>query len=163
MAGVKLAKQAYDVIPDVIKAGGDGMRGGQMLTGVGFPAAEGWYASSAAPHVTDEPSVAPFIKAYTTRFAQSPSDYAITAYDGTLVILNAIRQVAQAGKSVTRDTVRDAIQAATLHTLQGDLAFDANGDLQSKVVSLYQIKKDPSAPLDDLQRQFRYIGVAPSV
>ena len=42
-AGVKLAKQAYDIIPKVIKAGGDGMQGGDVLKGAGFPAVEGWY------------------------------------------------------------------------------------------------------------------------
>ncbi len=40
-AGVKLAKQAYDIIPKVIKAGGDGMQTPELLTGAGFPAAEG--------------------------------------------------------------------------------------------------------------------------
>ena len=44
-AGIKLAKQAYDIIPNVIKAGGDGVYGATFLTGAGFPAAEGWYAT----------------------------------------------------------------------------------------------------------------------
>src|SRR5579863_279732 len=41
-AGVKLAKQAYDLIPDAIKAGGDGMYGPAILQGAGFPSADGW-------------------------------------------------------------------------------------------------------------------------
>ena len=44
-AGVKLAKQAYDIIPKVIKGGGDGMMRSDLLTGAGFPAVEGWYAT----------------------------------------------------------------------------------------------------------------------
>ena len=36
-AGVKLAKQAYDIIPNVIKAGGDGMYSTDLLKGAGFP------------------------------------------------------------------------------------------------------------------------------
>src|SRR6478672_361288 len=44
-AGVKLAKQAYDIIPKAIKAGGDGMYSAEMLSAAGFPAAEGWYAT----------------------------------------------------------------------------------------------------------------------
>ena len=51
-AGVKLAKQAYDIIPKVIKAGGDGMYSAEMLSAAGFPAADGWYATIASPHVT---------------------------------------------------------------------------------------------------------------
>ena len=38
-AGVKLAKQAYDIVPKMLKAGGDGVQGASFLKGVGFPAA----------------------------------------------------------------------------------------------------------------------------
>ena len=48
-AGVKLAKQAYDVIPNMIKGGGDGIQGGSFLKGGGFPAVEGWYSTNAGP------------------------------------------------------------------------------------------------------------------
>ena len=61
-AGVKLAKQAYDILPNVIKAGGDGIWAADLLTGAGFPAVEGWYATIAAPHVTGDPKIAEFIK-----------------------------------------------------------------------------------------------------
>ena len=54
-AGVKLAKQAYDIIPNVIKAGGDGMQSADLLKGAGFPAVEGWYATVASPHVDRGP------------------------------------------------------------------------------------------------------------
>src|SRR5437773_3112259 len=37
-AGVKVAKQLYDIFPTVIKCGGDGMVDGGILSGVGFPA-----------------------------------------------------------------------------------------------------------------------------
>ena len=40
-AGVKLAKQAYEIIPNVIKAGGDGMQSTDLLAAAGFPAVEG--------------------------------------------------------------------------------------------------------------------------
>lgn len=163
LAGVKLAQQAYEIIPGIIKAGGDGMHNAQVVVGAGYPAAEGWYASSASPHLTDDPAVASFVKTYTSRFGLGPSDYAITAYDGTLVILDAIRRVAAARQPVTRTSVRDAIQNTGLKTLQGTISFDANGDLNNKVVSLYQIRRDASAPLEDLQRQFRYLGPAPRV
>ena len=49
-AGVKLAKQSYDIIPKVIKGGGDGMYSAEMLSAAGFPAADGWYATIASPH-----------------------------------------------------------------------------------------------------------------
>jgi branched-chain amino acid transport system substrate-binding protein len=42
-AGVKLVKQSYDIIPNVIKGGGDGVYDPELFTGAGYPAAEGWY------------------------------------------------------------------------------------------------------------------------
>src|SRR6202045_668682 len=40
-AGVKLAKQASETIPNMIKGGGDGVAGGSFLKGGGFPGVEG--------------------------------------------------------------------------------------------------------------------------
>ena len=57
-AGVKLAKQAYDIVPKMTKGGGDGMMGPELLTAAGFPASEGWYTTNASPHLTDEAKAA---------------------------------------------------------------------------------------------------------
>ena len=160
-AGVKLAKQAYDIVPKMIKGGGDGVQGPEMLTAVGYPANEGWYATVASPHVTEDAKMADWVKAYKTKYNVDPDDYAVTAFDAATVILAAIKQVTDAGKEPTRDAVRDAIQAVKVNTLQGPVAFDSNGDLQDKTISVFQIKQDKSIPADDM-RQYHYIGVAPS-
>lgn len=162
-AGVKLAKQSYDIIPKTIKAGGDGMYGPDLLSGAGFPAVEGWYATIASPHVLDDPKVADWIKRYKDKFHENPDDYAITAYDAALVIIDSIKRVADSGKPVTRSAVRDAIQSAKVQTLQGEVAFDQNGDLLNKVISIFQIRKDPKYPLDDILHQYHYVDVAPEV
>ena len=57
--------------------------------------------------------------------------------------------------------MRDAIQASNVPTLQGTVAFDANGDLADRTVSVFQIKQDTSRSPDDVSRQYHYIGVAP--
>ena len=160
-AGVKLVKQSYDILPKMLKAGGDGLYGPEMLTGAGFPAAEGWYATNASPHVTGDTKLGPFVKAFNAKFGMQPDDYAITAYDGALVIIDAIKRVAASGKPVNRDSVRDAIQSSKVDTLQGPISFDANGDLINKVVSIFQVRLDKSKPADDMLAQFHYIGVAP--
>ena len=73
-----------------------------------------------------------------------------------------MRNLNTAGKPINRDTVRDAIQAVKLpNTLQGAVSFDENGDLQNKVISVFQIKKDTTKPLDDPDAQYKYVGVAP--
>ena len=162
-AGVKLTKQSYDIIPDVIKAGGDGMQSADLLKGAGFPAAEGWYATVASPHVTDDPKTAAFSDRYFKRFNMRPDDYTITCYTGAQIIIAAVKQVAASGKPVNRDTVRDAIQAVKLtDSLIGPVEFDANGDIKNRTISVFRISKNPEKPLDDPNAQYKYIGVAPT-
>jgi branched-chain amino acid transport system substrate-binding protein len=161
LAGVKLAKQAYDIIPAMIKGGPDGMTSSDLLSGAGFPAVEGWYTSIAAPHLVEDNKAAQFIAAFKGRFNDSPDDYTITAYDAALVVVDAIKRVAASGKPVTREAVRDAIQTAKVPTIQGTVSFDENGDLADRTVSVFQIKKDTSKPLTDVSAQYKYIDVAP--
>jgi branched-chain amino acid transport system substrate-binding protein len=160
-AGVKLAKQAYEIIPNVIKAGPDGMYSVDLLAGAGFPAVQGWYNSIAAPHLTADTKAAEFVKAYNGKFGEMPDDYTITAYDAALVIIDAIKRVAASGKPVTRASVRDAIQTSKVPTIQGTVSFDANGDLADRTVSIFQITKDTTKPLTDISAQYKYLEVAP--
>jgi len=161
-AGVKLAKQAYDILPNITKGGGDGMHSTDLLSGAGFPAVEGWYCTIAAPHVLDQPEVAAWAKRFQDKFGGPPEDYSITAYDAGLVIIDAIKRVADSGKEVNRDNVRDAIQSAKVKTLQGEVSFDENGDITNRIVSVFKITKDDKYPLDDTIHQYKYVGVAPA-
>ena len=161
--GVKLAKQAYDIIPKMIKAGGDGMQGQSVLRGVGFPAVEGWYSTNASPHVTEAPEAAEWVKKYKAKYNAPYDDYTITSYDGALVLIDAIKRVAASGKEVNRDAVRDAMQSAQVKTLQGLVSFDANGDMLTKIVSVFQYHENKAFPADDMDHQNPYIGVAPEV
>jgi branched-chain amino acid transport system substrate-binding protein len=160
-AGVKVVKESYAVVPDIKKGGGDGMYTPDITTGAGFPAAEGWYVTNASPHMTQDPKVASWVSSYSSTYGSSPDDYAITAYDGVLVILAALKKVIAAGKEPTRENVRAAIANSTVDTLQGPVSFDANGDIKQRIVSVFQIIHDPAYPLDDAIHQFKYIGVAP--
>jgi branched-chain amino acid transport system substrate-binding protein len=160
-AGIKVVKQSYDIIPTVIKGGGDGVYEPEILIGGGFPAAEGWYATIAAPHLLDDPKSANWVKQYVSRYNKQPNDYCITAYDAVLVIADAIERVVASGKEMTRPTIRDAIEATHLDTLQGPVSFDKNGDLRTRIISVFQIKRDTAYPPEDMAHQFRYIGVAP--
>ena len=160
-AGVKVVKQSFDILPKVIKAGGDGMYSASILKGAGFPACEGWYATIAAPHIVGSPAVANWVAKFKKAYNKAPEDYSITAYDAALTIIDAIRRVAATGKPVTREAVRDAIQSSQVKTLQGSVSFDENGDIKNRVVSVFQAKHNPSAPVDDVSAQFKYLGVAP--
>jgi branched-chain amino acid transport system substrate-binding protein len=160
-AGVKLAKQAYDIVPDMLKGGGDGVQGGAFLKGGGFPAVEGWYSTNAGPHLVEDPAAAEWVKKFTEKYGKVPEDYSITAYDGALVVLDAIKRVAESGKPIDRSNVRDAMQATNLKTLQGVVSFDDNGDIKDRTVSVFQYKKNPKYPEDDIIHQQQYLGTAP--
>jgi branched-chain amino acid transport system substrate-binding protein len=160
-AGVKLVKQSYDILPKIVKGGGDGMYSADVLKGAGFPAMTGWYATIAAPYVFDKPEVAAWVKRFKAKFGVEPGGYSITAYDGALVILDAIKRVVASGKPLNRDTVRDAVQAAQFNTLQGVVSFDQNGDIKNRIVSVFKAEHNPKYPVDDPVHQYKYLGVAP--
>ncbi len=160
-AGVKVVKASYAIVPDIKKGGGDGIYTPDIPTGAGFPAASGWYVTNASPHVTDDPKVANWVSAYTSAFGEGPDDYAITSYDGVLVIIAALKKVVAAGETPNRENVRAAVASSTVDTLQGAVSFDQYGDVKQRVVSVFQIVHNPAYPLDDVIHQFKYIGVAP--
>jgi branched-chain amino acid transport system substrate-binding protein len=150
LAGIKLVKQSYEIMPQIIKAGGDGVYSASLLKGAGFPAMDGWYATIAAPYIAENPDVEPWIKRYQEKFGHGPTSYSFTAYDGMLVIFDAIKRVAESGQPVNHDTVRDAIQTANVQTLQG-------------IVSVFQCRQNAQYAVDDVLHQFKYLGVAPEL
>ena len=149
-AGEKLAKQAYDIMPQMPKLGGDGMYSVSFPQDVGV-AAENWYATIAAPDTIDQPEAADWVGRYQAKYGKSPQDYALTAYDAVLVIDDTISRLLQDGVPITRENVRDYAQATSLPTLQGVISFDDNGDLKDKIVSVFQVK-------DGL---YQFLGAAP--
>jgi branched-chain amino acid transport system substrate-binding protein len=161
LTATKLAKQGYDVVPNIIKAGGDGVYSAALLKGAGFPAMQGWYSTIAAPYLADNPTVQPWIKRFTEKYGLGPSSYAFTAYDCMLVALDGIKRVAETGALVTRSAVRDAIQTAKVETLQGTISFDQYGDINDRTISVFQAREDPNYPPEAVLHQYRYLGVAP--
>ena len=83
LAGTKLVKQSYEIIPDAVKGGGDGVHTPDMLTGGAMPAIQGWYATSAAAHVLDDAKVKPWVDRFVAKTGKQPADYTITYYDAT--------------------------------------------------------------------------------
>ena len=162
-AGVKLVKQAYQIIPKMIKGGGDGMYTPDILTAAGFPAAEGWYATIAAPHLVGMPEAQAAIRAFQAKYGTAPSDYSLTAYNAGLIIIGAVKGLVAAKKPVTKASMQAAIAVSKTPTLQGVVEFDGNGDMKNHTVSVYQIREDKSKPLNDVIAQYHYLGTAPQV
>ena len=63
----------------------------------------------------------------------------------------SFERTAASGKPLTRAALRDAIQATKLGSIQGPIAFDANGDILTRTVSIYQWRDG----------EIKYVSVAP--
>jgi branched-chain amino acid transport system substrate-binding protein len=149
-AGVKLARQAYDIMPQLPKMGGDGMYSVSLISDAG-QAAENWYATIAAPDTIDQPEAADWVGRYQAKYGRAPLNYALTAYDAVLVIEDTINRLVRDGMPITRQNVRDYAAQTSLPTLQGVIAFDENGDLKDKIVSVFQVKDGA----------YQFVGAAP--
>jgi len=160
--GVKVVKQSYEAVPKMIKGSGDGLFEPEILSTAGFPAAEGWYVTSAAAHLLDEPDTQKWVERFAATYHNQPNDYCILGYDAGLVIADALDRITKSGKPLSRQAMRDAIQATNLQTMQGLVSFDENGDIASHVISVFQISHDASHPANDMVHQFKYVGVAPA-
>jgi branched-chain amino acid transport system substrate-binding protein len=140
LVGVKLARQVAEVLPWVHHLATENLNDRAFPLQAG-PGAEGWYVPSVAPDVGASPVAADWAERFRWRFGEAPSSYSLTAYTAATVIASAIGRVVRSGRPVTRATVRQAVGATRLPaTLQGQVSFDANGDLEHPVVSIYQVR-----------------------
>src|SRR5215510_8206333 len=137
-AAVKLARQLQEVMPKVIKAGSDGVYDLSWPKQSGKEAVDGWYCSQASPELVTSPKLEAWVSKFKSTMKRDPTNYAITSYNAVLVIADSVERTAKAGKPMTRSNLRDAIQAAKVSSIQGPIAFDANGDILTKTVSIYQ-------------------------
>jgi branched-chain amino acid transport system substrate-binding protein len=150
-AAAKLASQAYEVLPKAIKAGSDGVYDLSWPKQSGKEAVEGWFCSQASPELVTSPKLEAWVTKFKKDMKREPTNYAITSYDAVLVIANAIERTAASGKPITRSSLRDAIQATKLDSIQGPIAFDGNGDILTRTVSIYQWRDG----------EIKYVAVAP--
>src|SRR5262247_1950398 len=149
-AAAKLAPQSYEVMPRVIKAGSDGVYDLSWPKQSGKEAVEGWFCSQASPELVTSPKVEAWVTKFKKDMKRDPTNYAITSYNAVFVIADAIERTAPK-KPLTRTNLRDAIQETKLSSIQGPIAFDANGDILTKTVSIYQWRDG----------EIKYVAVAP--
>jgi branched-chain amino acid transport system substrate-binding protein len=150
-AAAKLAPQSFEVMPKVIKAGSDGVYDLSWPKQSGKEAVDGWFCSQASPELVTSPKLEAWVSKFKNTMKREPTNYAITSYNAVLVIADAVQRAAAGGKTPTRSMLRDAIQATKLDSIQGPIAFDANGDILTRTVSIYQWRDG----------QIKYVSVAP--
>jgi len=139
--GVKLARQLPEALPGVRLLGTEIQYNRAFPLQARATGAEGWYVSNVGPDPAASPAAAGWVARFRGRFGAEPTSYAMTAYTAVIVVADAVGRVASGGRPVTRQAVRDAIQATRLSDgPSGGVAFDRDGDLERSVVSIYQIR-----------------------
>jgi branched-chain amino acid transport system substrate-binding protein len=150
-AAAKLAPQAYEIMPKVVKAGPDGIYDLSWPKQSGKEAVEGWYCTQASPELVTDPKVEAWVTKFKQAMKREPTNYSITGYTAVYVIADAAERTAKAKKPLNRSNLRDAIQATKLSTIQGPIAYDENGDITNRTVSVYQWT----------DAKIKYVGAAP--
>jgi branched-chain amino acid transport system substrate-binding protein len=127
---------------DLVFLGGDGIQDqnggvqGSFINIAGAAAANS-YASVAAIH--DIPDAAAFASKYTAEYKQDPGAYSASGYACAQIIIKAMADAAAKG-DITREAVRQGVTSgATFDTPLGPVQFDAVGDTNQKVISLYKV------------------------
>ena len=146
-AAAKLAPQSFEIMPKVVKAGSDGVYDLSWPQQSGKEAIEGWYCSQASPELVTDPKLEAWVTKFKTTMKREPTNYSITAYNAVLVIADATDRLVKAKKPVNRSNLRDAIQATKLTSIQGAIAYDENGDITNRTVSIYQWQDAKLKPL----------------
>ncbi len=128
--------------------GGDGIaQDPSWFTAAGSAAANS-YGSVMAPDTSQFTSgtSAAFLSAYKAAFpGKDITPYSAMSYDAAMIEITAIKNVIAAGKQVTRENVRAAVQSISFPGVTGQISFDQNGDNSgNKVYSIYAITS--SAP-----------------
>ena len=128
---------------DIPYLGGDGIQDGPGTTDGSFiniagEAAANSFSSVAA--IADYPGKADFATKYKAAYNEEPGAYSASGYACAQIVLKAIETAASKG-DVTREAVRAAgvDPATTFETVLGPIKFDAVGDTNQKIISLYKV------------------------
>ena len=128
---------------DLAYLGGDGIQDGPGTTSGSFiniagAAAANSFSSVAA--IAEYPGQAEFAAKYKAEYGEEPGAYSASGYACAQIILKAITTAAGKG-DVTRESVRAAATdtATTFDTVLGPVKFDAVGDTNQKIISLYKV------------------------
>ncbi|MBV8196379.1 MAG: branched-chain amino acid ABC transporter substrate-binding protein, partial [Candidatus Dormibacteraeota bacterium] len=131
---------------DVHFMGGGGIVD-STFTGDAGAAANDAYAVVAAPDVTKVPAAASFISSYTSAYNSAPGVYSASAYDAMNIILTAAAEAIMANGGALpqnaeafRESIHANVAAISYPGVIGTTTFDADGDTNNKVLTLFQVR-----------------------
>jgi branched-chain amino acid transport system substrate-binding protein len=93
------------------------------------------------PFLASAPEAVKFTKAYEAKFGKEPNYYSAFTWDAMLIVTSAMKDLAAAGKPITRQAVRDQIAAAApLKGVSGSLKYEGSGDLGERQINYIVVK-----------------------
>ena len=88
-----------------------------------------------------------FSKAYEAKFAKEPNYYSAFTWDAMLIVTEAMKSLAAAGKPLTREAIRDQIASAPpIQGVSGTLKYQGSGDLGSRPINYIVVKGNGYQP-----------------
>jgi branched-chain amino acid transport system substrate-binding protein len=143
--GDQLRKQMVGTpLASIVMSGADGIRNQEFLN-VASSMADNVYATVASVNASKLPAAQAFLKDYQAAFHQAVGSYSASGYVAAMVLIKAASAAVKAngGKLPTRAEVLDQIRGTKrFDSIIGPFSFDANGDTTSKIISIYEAKKD---------------------
>ncbi|UZF93424.1 ABC transporter substrate-binding protein [Bosea sp. NBC_00550] len=87
------------------------------------------------------PEAVKFTKVYEAKFGKEPNYYSAFTWDAMLIVTSAMKELAAAGKPLTRQAVRDQIAAAApIQGVSGSLKYEGSGDLGERQINYIVVK-----------------------
>jgi branched-chain amino acid transport system substrate-binding protein len=139
-ARVRLQANALGMTEPIM--GGDGLKDDLYITNTAG-AANGDYASTVGAPLAALPGGADFLAAYNALgFAEPPTDFGPYAFDAANAIIQAVAQARAAGAGFIGAKRFDNIarvQATSFTGVTGPVSFNAFGDTNNKVLTIYRV------------------------
>ncbi|MBD3848157.1 ABC transporter substrate-binding protein [Bosea sp. SSUT16] len=99
--------------------------------------------------LADAPEAIKFSKAYEAKFGKEPNYYSAFTWDAMLIVTDAMKVLATAGKPITRQAIRDQIaDAAPIQGVSGALKYVGNGDLGERSINYIVVKGKAYQPFN---------------
>jgi branched-chain amino acid transport system substrate-binding protein len=94
-----------------------------------------------------------FISDYKAKYNDDPIPYSAMSYDAAMIEITAIKNLISAGKSVTRDAVRDEVAGLHYSGVTGNISFDQYGDnAGARIFSVWLCTTVSNAPAWKFER-----------
>ncbi|NTW28122.1 MAG: branched-chain amino acid ABC transporter substrate-binding protein [Coriobacteriia bacterium] len=131
--GTLLTKQTKQAGMKIPLIGGDMIYSADYIKNAGA-ASEGDVATALGLPLEQQPKGTEFLAKYKAKYNKSPEAYDSYAYDAANAIISAVLKV-----GTDHTAVMNAVRNGSIEGVTGTIAFDANGDNKTQVISQYRV------------------------